>query len=283
MEQYSVLMSVYCNENPNYLKEAILSMINQTVKPSDFVIVCDGPLTVELDAVICQMVENYKELFQIIRLPENRGLGIALREGLEKCHYELVARMDSDDIANLERIENQLEVFMKDSKVSVVGGQIEEFCGSIDNATGYRCVPLEFDEIKKRAVKRNPMNHMTVMFKKSHVQDAGSYMGFEKFEDYYLWIRMLSKGYKFVNIDKMCVHARVDENSYKRRSGLSYFKQTMKLQMELKRLGFVDNTRLLLNIIVRFIGTVILPNGLRRISYNWLLRKKTNTYEYKNS
>lgn len=275
MERYSVLMSVYCNEKAVYLEKAVLSMLNQTVRPSDFVLVCDGPLTKELDEVIHKLEEQFGTILQIMRLPENKGLGIALQEGLKKCKYELVARMDSDDIAEKDRMETQLKVFELNPDVSVVGGQILEFNGDEKHITGCRYVPLNSDEIKKRAIKRNPMNHMTVTFKKSHVQNVGSYIDFDKFEDYYLWVRMLSKGYKFMNVDTVCVRARIDENMYKRRAGIMYFKQTVKLQKELLNRGFINKIYFLNNVIIRFVGTVILPNRARMFLYNFLLRKKT--------
>ena len=126
MADYSVLMSVYKKENPEYLKTAIDSMLNQSVATNDFVLVCDGPLTDSLDEVISNFEKTNPGLFNVVRLPENKGLALALNEGITHCKNEIVARMDSDDFSKPDRIEKQLKA------MDETGADIEVFCQVVD-------------------------------------------------------------------------------------------------------------------------------------------------------
>lgn len=182
---YSVLMSVYKKESAENLRQAIVSIQKQTVKPDDFVLMCDGPLTSELDEVIQEKALELGPVLNVIRLKENVGLGAALNTGIRKCKYELVARMDSDDISLPDRCERQLGIFKKYPEISICSGTIEEFVGDVQNITGKRIVPENNKDIVQFAKKRCPYNHPCVMYKKSAVIDSGSYRQ-ELLEDYYL-------------------------------------------------------------------------------------------------
>lgn len=273
MSPYSVLMSVYIKENPQYLAAAIDSMLGQTVKPSDFVLVCDGPLTDELNQVIEGFLRNYPSLFQVVRLNQNQGLGIALNVGLEACKYEIVARMDTDDVALPERMSWQISTLENCPDLSAVGGQIQEFYLEEGNERGRRLVPTTPETVRKMAAKRNPMNHMTVTFRKSDVIAAGSYQHFDKFEDYYLWARMLAAGMRLTNVNQICVHVRVNDDMYRRRSGWKYFLQTVQLEKYLKSRGLCTTSQFVQNILTRFCGTVLVPNCVRQYLYRAVLRK----------
>lgn len=131
--KYTVLMSVYYKEKPEYLSLSIESMLNQTVKPDEFIIVKDGPLTTELDEVINNFVTAYPKTFNIIVNETNLGLGPALAKGIENSKNELIARMDSDDYVVSTRCERQLEKFREDPKLGMVGSYEAEFVDDIDN------------------------------------------------------------------------------------------------------------------------------------------------------
>lgn len=274
MQAYSVLMSVYRNEKPEFFRRAIESMLQQTVPPTEFVIVCDGPLTQELTLVIDFFCQTNRELFRIVKLPENKGLGLALRAGLEACSCELVARMDTDDVSMPDRLEKQLEKLALEEELSAVGGQIAEFEGEESNILDYRMVPLTCEDIRRRVASRNPMNHVTVVMKKSHVLRAGSYCHAPGFEDYHLWVRMLGAGQKLANIDHVCCNVRVDSNMYGRRGGWRYFKSSLEMEKFLYRQGFIGVARLWINVTVRFLGTVVCPNRLRSFLFKTIMRKK---------
>ena len=165
-EKYSVLMSVYKNDDPAYFSRAIDSMLNQTVPPDEIVLVKDGPLSCELDETIADYKNKYSDIFSIVSSSENIGLGRALALGLQQCRNELVARMDSDDISDPDRCRSQLLFLSEHPECSVVGSNIAEFNGDIDDVVSYRNVPENHEQICEFMKKRCPMNHMTVMLKK---------------------------------------------------------------------------------------------------------------------
>lgn len=276
IRNYSVLMSVYYKEKAEFLSRSIESMLEQTVKTDNFVLVCDGPLTKELDEVVEHFKNLYPNIFDILRLEKNSGLGYALNKGLLRCKHEWVARMDSDDIASVNRIEKQLEAINNNPQISIVGGQIQEFVNEQSQGTGIRYVPINHEEIIKRAKKNNPFNHMTVMFRKQDVLAAGNYLEFKLFEDYYLWIRMLEKGFKAMNLNEILVYARVGSNMYQRRGGYSYFKTTKNFEKFLYNQHFISCLEYTKNILVRFIAAVLLPNKIRGYLFNILMRKKVD-------
>jgi glycosyltransferase involved in cell wall biosynthesis len=273
MEKYSVLMSVYCKEKAEYFRQAIDSMLSQTVQPDEFVLVCDGPLTPELDAMINEYKQAQPELFKVIRLEENRGLGIALSVGLQECSHELVARMDTDDISLPDRLEKQLSLMQANPQISAVGGQIAEFYDDPETVMDYRIVPQTHEDIYKRASSRNPMNHMTVVYKKSHVMESGNYDDHPGFEDYHLWVKMLSKGYRFMNIPDVCCHVRTGEGLAKRRCGVSYFRHTWRMEKLLREKGMLTLFQFWKNVSVRFVGTVLLPPCMIRVLYKKTMRQ----------
>lgn len=223
-KKYSVLMSVYINEKPKYLKEAINSMLNQTVPPDEFVIIEDGCLTKELELVIEEYKSKYKNLFKIIKIKTNVGLAKALATGIKACKNEYIARMDSDDIAISERCEKELKILNENKQIDVVGSIVANFDNNIDNIMCYHILPENNSDIYEFAKKRNPCIHSSIMMKKSKVLEVGNYSGNLYFEDYDLWIKMLRKGYQFYNIQDVLIYMRTEESFFKRRGRHTLFK-----------------------------------------------------------
>ena len=268
MTEFSVLMSVYKKDNSVWLKEAIESIFAQTRKPKEFVVVCDGPLTDNLEAVLTE----YKGKITLHRLEQNSGLGEALRQGVEKCSCEIIARMDSDDISLPDRFEKQLDYFEKHPDTAVLGGWIQEIDGETLQPVAVREVPLTDKEIKKYIKTRSPFNHATVMFKKKAVLEAGNYQPFHLIEDYYLWARISAKGYKFANLPDILLNVRVDKAMYGRRGGLKYFKSNYAMSKKLYELGLISCPTHLFNTAVRFCVQVLMPNSVRGYFYRKVLR-----------
>lgn len=269
---FSVSVCVYKNDSPEYFKEAIESVINQTAPPSQVVIVVDGEISDALDLIVSEYESD--SLFDIIRLPENTGHGNARRVGLEKCTNELVAIMDADDIAIPTRFEKQLEMFKKDKNLCVCGGNIAEFEEDPKNIISYRCVPSSDEEIREYMKKRCPFNQMTVMFKKSAVQAVGGYVDWFRNEDYYLWLRLMQNGAVFANSEEIFTKVRVEKDTYHRRGGVNYFKSEYKLQKYMLENKIIGHVTFLFNVIKRFAVQVLLPNSARRTVYNIFARKK---------
>lgn len=272
-KHYSVLMAVYYKDNVDFFKYAVDSMLNQTIKTNDFVLVCDGELSNELNVAIDSYTDKFPEIFHVIRLKKHQGLGNALREGVLACSNELIARMDSDDFSEPNRIELQLKEFSDDPKLSVCGGQIAEFEKDIDQITGIRAVPCLELKIRKFAKARNPVNHMTVMFKKADVIEAGNYIELSLAEDYYLWVRMLCENKKFKNIAQVLVYVRTGNGMYQRRGGLKYVGKMILVQKKILELKFISFHEFIFNILLRSTAA-LLPSNVRGSIYKHKLRKK---------
>ena len=271
-KEYSVLMSVYCKEKPEYLKEAIESIQGQTYSTNDFVLVCDGPLNSGLDIIIEKKQQEMGDILNVIRLKKNVGLGNALNEGLKHCKNELVARMDSDDISYHDRCEKQLRVFNDYSEISICSGIVEEFSKSLDIVDARRVLPEKNNEIIEFAKRRNPFNHPCVMYKKTAVESVESYQDFYLLEDYYLWLRMLMAGYQGYNLQEPLLHMRAGESMYLRRAGWKYAKTQMKLFKYMKEEKFINNNEYVKSCIIRS-GSSLAPNWLRKFIFEKALRK----------
>lgn len=219
MEAYSVLMSLYIKENPDFLRASIESMVKQTVVPSEIVIVKDGPLIEEQERVLREYQLKFPNLFKIVESETNIGLGLALNLGLRHCKNELVARMDTDDISLPERCEKQLRAFENDDDLVIVGTMVDEFYDDPKKIVSSRIVPTNHDAIYNFAKRRSPFNHPTVMYKRSKVLECGGYANLRRNQDVDLFGRMLFGGYKARNLNESLLLFRSNrELSQRRRS-----------------------------------------------------------------
>lgn len=271
MNSYTFLTSMYKNTVLEEAKLCLDSMENQTIKPQQIVIVVDGGGEVceDLTAFIKVLEQTKPDLYTIVRLEKNVGLGNALKEGMKFCRNELIARMDTDDININDRIEKQLKCFEKDPDLSIVGSNIAEFEHDITNVVSYRNVPSEHNDICKYLKSRCPFNHMTVLFKKSEVLKSGGYLHWHYNEDSYLWVRMYLAGCKFYNIPDNLVYARVDKKTFQRRGGWQYYKSErdlFKFMYKNKVINFFEYQKAKF---IRFVVQVLMTNSIRQ----WFFKK----------
>lgn len=271
--KFSVLLSVYINDNSSHFDLALESIFNSSIRPNEVLIVEDGPLSKDLHAVIKKYSNSYPELVKTIRNKKNIGLGRSLAKGINECSFELVARMDADDICHTDRFKKQLGVYSERKDLSIVGSNIDEYDGEMVTLLDTRYVPESNSEIIAYAKKRNPFNHMSVMFKKGDVLAAGGYQHMAYFEDYYLWCRMLSLGFKGYNIQESLVDVRSGNAMYRRRGGLSYARDIINFQNAIHKLGFIGNCQKLSNITIRA-SVAVSPLWLKGNLYKKHLRKK---------
>lgn len=270
MFPYSILMTVYRGDNPSYVETSIKSVLNQTHLSNDIVIVEDGPLTEELEALVSSFENTHSEI-NVVRLPNNVGLGKALNEGLPICKNELIARMDSDDISMPERFEKQVKAFEEDPELDIVGCPVKEFVGSPDNVVGKRNVPLDNESIHKYVRRRDPFNHPTVMYRKSKVMKYGPYGDFRKNQDTDLWIKLLSNGCKAINIDEYLLMFRFDEGTYRKRKSWTNTKTLINIRWK----AFKDKNCSLVDFLVvagAQLAIYVMPSGLQRFIYQQILR-----------
>lgn len=272
MINYSVLMSVYKTDNPDYFKQSLESMLHQTEQSNDIVIVKDGPISQEIQDVINECSSTYPNIINQVQLEKNMGLGLALNEGLKICKNELVARMDSDDISLPERCERQLAMFEADPDLDIVGCSVKEFVENPSSIVGTRDVPLDNTSIYKYCRRRDPFNHPTVMYRKSKVIAYGQYGNYRKNQDTDLWIKLLSHGCKCANSREYLLMFRFDENTYKKRKSWVNTKLLIHIRWKAFQSGFCSLGDYL---IVAFaqIGIYILPVKFQKFIYAKVLRR----------
>ena len=270
--RFSVSMCVYEKDDPQWFRTAVESILNQTRKPSEVVLVVDGPVPQDVNEEILRYEAD--PVFRIIRLSENRGHGVARQIGLSHCSNELVALMDADDISVPDRFEKQLEMFRRYPELSVVGGNITEFVGEPENKVGARVVYQSYSEIKEDMKKRCPINQVTVMFRKSVVEQVGGYRDWFCNEDYYLWLRMMLAGAVFANVPEYLVNVRTGKETYQRRSGWKYFSSEAKLQKYMLEQKIIGWNRFAVNTAKRMIVQLLMPNRLRRWAFQRFARKE---------
>lgn len=270
---FSVLISTYKNDSPEALHQSLLSLFEQSLVPNEIVLVVDGPIELVNDEVINEMQMLHPEIFKIYRLDKNKGLGNALAFGLTKCSHELVARMDSDDIADSNRFKKQIDFFDKHPETAVLGGWMSEFRKLPGDIESVKTAPIGNEKVKQYARMRNPLNHPTVMFKKSVIIAVGSYKEINLFEDYYLWLRVLKNGYTVSNIDDILVHFRIGNDMVERRHGFSYMLKELAFFKRCYKEKLITVDALLLQIVTR-LPLRLMPKQILKLIYKNMLRKK---------
>lgn len=273
MDKYSILMSVYSKDSPDELNQSVRSMLEQTVLCDQFVIVEDGPIGSELNDVIEEYQEKYADLFTIVKLTENNGLGKALDAGLVECRNELVARMDADDISLPERCEKLLKLFEENPRLGLAGTNIDEFYDDPHNIVSSRVVPSDYESIVKFMRRRSPFNHPTVMFKKSEVIRCGGYGKMRRKQDLDLFARMINMNCYALNINESLLLFRSNEGNYKRRKSWEYCKSYIDVEKENYKRGYCS----FWDLTVVTIGQIIMhfaPMSVMKFLSDKLLRKK---------
>lgn len=271
---FSVLMAVYREEEPQYLNEALLSIENQTIVPTEIVVVEDGPLPDSLHQILEQHQVNFKGQFRIISNAVNMGLGVSLQRGMKYVENDWVARMDSDDIAVKKRFELQLKEIIKDPELGVVGGQVDEFLSRPTNIVGERKVPLSNSEIIRFIKYRSPFNHPTVMLNREKVLKSGGYQSKGKLEDYFLWVNMLANGYKGLNVPEVLVHMRTDTGMYDRRGDKENLKYIFTLKKMMHKKKMINLFELICGDLIMTVN-IIAPKWLRKMIYQKFMHSRS--------
>lgn len=269
LPEYSVLMSVYSGEKAEFFEKSIKSILAQTYPTDDFVIVCDGELSDELDEVL----ERYADKYSCIKIlrSEKCGTGMCANKGLEVCRHEYIVKMDSDDIAEPDRCEQTMEVFAKHPEVDMVGGYITEFDSDTGREIAIRKTPVTNAKIHTYAKRRNPFNNQTLCYKKQLAKRIGGYSDIKRCEDYEFVVNMLMAGAVGRNIPRTLVNYRVTKENYKRRRNFANTKAFIKVRYMIWRKGYSRFYDFLLPCLVQ-IFIFIMPGKLTELVYKRLLR-----------
>ena len=271
--KFSVLIPVYYKEQAEYFSVALNSILNQTLLPNEILIIEDGKLGEDLEAVVKNAEHNNPDIVRVIRNQENRGIGYVRTLGINECKNEYIAFMDSDDISVPDRFEKQIKFMIENPNVDMVGSWVTEFDGEPDNIYSKRVLPTEPNEVYNFAKFRMPVNNNTIIFKKTPVQEVGSYQIATGFEDYEVCGKLLNKGYKIANIPEFLVNMRAGQNMMNRRKGFGYFMKYEYACMKLfYDIGFINYWEFLRNISLK-LPLRIMPDGMRNLIYRKFLRK----------
>lgn len=265
------LMSVYKNDNPEFLVQAIESILSQSRIPDEFLIVVDGPISSELQTILNKYRQKCS-FISILAYPKNRGLGLSLRDGVIASKGTLIARMDSDDIASKDRLKLQEDFLKKHSDIRFVGSNTVEFIDSVYAPVSKRVMPEKNEEITKYAKTRNPFIHSSVLFYKEDAIKVGNYSDWYLCEDYDLWVKMIQNKIPMYNIQKNLVYMRINNNFYKRRGGIKYCKNILRFKRYLKSTGFMSKKQYYKSAISSLIVSLS-PNFVRKFIYKKFLRK----------
>ena len=273
--RYSVLMSVYKNDDPEFLRIALESIYDkQTRKPDEIVVIFDGPLSETLYDTLNNFRVGKEDIVFYFPQEKNRGLGEALRIGVEKCTGDFIFRMDSDDVSVENRFEKQIEYIENHREIDVLGTSISEFnLSPFEDNKRIRMCPLEHQAIVKMAKKRNPMNHVTVCMKKTALEKCGGYETLLLLEDYYLWLKMIVAGCKLANLQESLVDVRVGNGFESKRGSKERVKGWKTLQKYMMEHKLISRFNAVVNMIyIR--GFVAIPTGLKKWLYKEVLRSK---------
>jgi glycosyltransferase involved in cell wall biosynthesis len=265
----SVLMSVYINDNPSDFKQSLDSILHQTLKANEIVIVLDGEVKLEiLDYIEKKINDGYNILS--VKLEKNIGLGNALKYGLKYCSNELIARMDADDISISDRFEIQYKYFLNDASLAIVGSYMYEFTDTTEKINAIKKAPLSKNDILRFSKFRNPFNHPTVMFKKSVVEEVGSYEDILLFEDYFLWLKILKKNYNVKNIQQPLIYFR-SKNLLNRRRGWTYFTKEIEFYKIIYRRNLLPIIYIIFSLLIK-LPIRIAPIFITKTLYTNFLR-----------
>ena len=269
--RYSVLIPVYCKDHFDWFDFAIDSMINQTVPPGEIVIVQDGPITEQIEAVIHKKMENGTVPIRCVKLLQNQGLGKALNAGVQECQYDWIVRMDADDYSCPSRCEKQFNAIIE-HHADIVGCDINEFIGGPANVVARRVFPEQHVDIYRFAKRRTPFAHPGVVMRKSHVLQACNYRSAFLHEDFDLFVRLLRMGCKGYTVKEPLVSMRISDDFYSRRGGVKYLKALLRFNVEAWKSDWMSFSDFAVRSSAN-IASCILPNSLRDKLYKKMLRK----------
>ncbi|MGO2139624.1 MAG: glycosyltransferase [Leucobacter sp.] len=263
--EFSLLLPVYAGDNPSYLRLAFSSSVNdQTLRPSEVVIVQDGPVPAPLVEELARIERESPVPVRIVRLAANGGLTIALNAGLDAVSSSVVARMDADDVSAPERFSKQWALLSRG--YDLVGTGMVEFESDPDTPSAQRIPPVGAERIREHARTHNPFNHPTMMYRVAALDKVGRYQPFGKMEDYWLGIRLIDAGARVENIAEPLVKYRVGAGAFARRGGWQEAKTEWALQREMLRMGFVTRGQYLRNVVIKGVYR-LMPASLKRVLF----------------
>ncbi|WP_242909057.1 glycosyltransferase [Actinomadura terrae] len=268
-EPFTLLMTVYGGDRADYVRDAFRSAVHhQTLRPDQVVLVQDGPISPELADCLRGLILDSPSEVTFVPLAHNRGLGPALDAGLNAAWYDIVARMDADDVAMPHRFQEQVPLVR--AGADLVGAGLLEFGSDTSDIVGRRIPPSDPTDIARYSRLHDPFNHPTVVYRRSAVMAVGGYGDLPLMEDYWLFARMIAQGARVVNLAEPLVYYRVGDGAYARRGGRDLLRSELRLQRAMRVEGFITRPQYWRNVIVRG-GYRLVPTLVRRPFYRMLV------------
>lgn len=268
---FSLLLPVYEKDEPEHFARAFSSSVAaQTLPPDEVVLVQDGAVPEALEAAVADAIASTNVPVVHIRIPERGGLANALTAGLAACSFDIVARMDADDVSLSSRFERQLAKVHEG--FDLVGTGMLEFADDTSAVIGRRTPPTGADAIAKYARFHDPFNHPTVMYRRAAVERAGGYEDIGLMEDYWLFARMIHSGARVDNLPDALLMYRVGAGAYSRRGGRKQFEAELNLQRALRTIRFTTRAQFFRNLAVRGLYRFV-PVRIRTVLYRRLIAR----------
>ncbi|MBB4071483.1 glycosyltransferase [Canibacter oris] len=264
---FSLLLPVYAGDTAAQLSAALEScLVQQTLKPAEIIVVQDGPVPPAITAVLEQWRASLSPVpLRVLQIAQNKGLANALNYGLQHCGYEVVARMDADDISLPERFAKQWQRF-NDGQLDVLGTAMEEFADDSLQTVSLRMAPAGAARIRQHAITHSPFNHPTVMYRKATVLEHGGYREMGSMEDYWLFVRLIAAGAKVDNLREPLLRYRAGRGVYRRRGGMETAATELRLQREMLRIGFITPAQFIRNCVMKTVYR-LLPVRIKQVLF----------------
>jgi glycosyltransferase involved in cell wall biosynthesis len=271
----SVIVNIWGKDNATSLYRSLQSVLGQKHKPDEALIVIDGPISKELWEIIRNFSNAANFLVKQIEIPNASGLWNARNMGIQSAEHELIAVHDADDVMHPDRLKIQLDQILS-AEIDVLGSPVYEFDAVNERVLGLRMLAGN-DQLSKKMIWQNVINHSSVMLRKSAVVGVGGYRNVHLAEDYDLWLRLMCAGKNLCTSDFVLQAFSVDGQLNKRRGGTKFIAS----EFILHRL--VRSTKLQ-NILVSWIRLVL------RLSYRLgpkfsrqIHRSRVQVKQFKNS
>ncbi|MEW1958965.1 glycosyltransferase [Kineococcus sp. NPDC059986] len=273
LPRFSVLLPVWARDDVAQLRRAVDSVtVEQQLRPDEVLVVRDGPVPPDLQRALDEL--SARPELRVLELPANVGLARALDEGLRHTAFDVVARMDADDVSLPGRFAAQLPLIA--AGADLVGAGLLEIGADEHDVVARRVPPTGAAEIARYARFHDPFNHPTVVYRRSAVAAAGGYRDLDLMEDYWLFARMIAAGARVENLPDALVKYRVgaspEAGSYARRGGLRLFRSELTLQRHLRAEGFTTTAQAVRNVVVRG-GYRFVPTRVRTVAYRALIAR----------
>ena len=211
--KFTALMPVHNQVKFKFLRKSLDSVMLSTLLPNEFLILIDGPISKKKKLFL----KNFCKNNNIIKLVFKKKLGLTkiLNYGLKIAKYEIVARVDSDDVNDPSRFYKQIK-FLRKNKVDIVGTGIFEINKNKKFKKNMIAEPSLLNYLFF-----NPLNHMSIMYKKSKILKLGGYPDIKYKEDYALWLLAKLSKYKIFNLNETLVSCHIDNQTFSRLKSIS--------------------------------------------------------------